>query len=127
MATAIEDIVKNVGSQVQLGSPLGRALMRLAQAVAGLGGGNLGGDDAAAAAGGCCILHVPIANGQVSQFVPFPAGCVQPDTNYIVIGTMLGGTLQPFAIPAKAPSGFQVAFSAPTAGGIVMDFKVERC
>ncbi|HYV99696.1 MAG TPA: hypothetical protein VE967_19710 [Gemmatimonadaceae bacterium] len=126
MATAIEDIVKNVGSQVQLGSPLGRALMRLAQAVAGLGGGNLGGDDAPAA-GGCCLLHVPIANGQVSQFVPFPEGCVQPDTNYIVIGTMLGGNLQQFAIPAKATIGFQVAFAAPTAGGIVMDFKIERC
>lgn len=124
MATAIEDVVKAVGSQVQLSSPLGKALMRLASAVAALGGGDLGG---AAVAGGCCLLGVPIADGQVSQFVPFPAGCVQPDTNYMVIGTMLGGILQPFAIPAKAEIGFQVAFSAPTAGGIVMDFKVERC
>lgn len=78
----------------------------------------------------CCIIGVVIADGQVSQFVPFPPGCEQVDTNYVVTGVFRGGTLiggQQFAISFKAPQGFQVSFANVTAGGILMDFQVQRC
>ncbi len=118
MATAIE-LLRAAGGERSMFGRIGRwrayVSKQLDTLISGSGGGS------------CCILNVAIGNGQVSQFVPFPAGCLQPDTNYIVTGVMQGGILTQFAIPAKATIGFQVAFAGVTAGGIVMDFKVDRC
>jgi hypothetical protein len=117
MSNKLHNLAMAVAGQFGLSSPLGQWILAASQQISGGG----------AAGGGCCIKDVVIANGQVSQFVPFPAGCEQPDTNYVVTGVMQGGTLQTFAIPAKATIGFQVAFAGVTAGGIVMDFLVTRC
>jgi len=117
MATAIE-LLRAAGGENSMFSRIGRWRLYVSKQLDTLIGGG----------GGCCnLLGVQIQNGVISQFVPFPAGCIQPDNNYIVTGVMTGGILQNFAIAAKAGIGFQVAFSGATAGNIAMDFKVDRC
>jgi hypothetical protein len=119
MSNKLHSLAMSVASQFGLSSPLGQWILAASQAI---GGG-------ASTGSGCCILGVAVAGGSVSQFVPFPAGCTQPDTNFIVTGVFTGGVFNDvvFAIAAKDPSGFQVAFDAPLPGDVQMDFKVEHC
>lgn len=126
MATAIEGLARQVASQVGLHSPLGRWILRVSAKLAILSG------DSVATSGGCCIPDVIFGNvGSPSEFIPFPAGCEQPDTNYVVTGVFRGGDLSggvEWAISAKDPSGFTVSFSGGVpVGGLLMDFLVTRC
>lgn len=100
-------------------SRIGRWRLYVSKQLDQLGGG----------ANSCCILGVTIPAGSVSQFVPFPATCLQPDGNYFVTGSFVGGQINGvvFAFPAKAAIGFQVAFNGALAGDVRMDFKVEHC